>query len=284
MKGRCKGMSLWNNLDNKRIKNSPRICTQTKKFMSQRTSFCICEKASLTIEASVVLPLTIGFLAIILFFFRVIQVQAIIEEALMYAGRVVAVESSEVSSELALLISAEGVLISVLEEQPIVESYIKHGIFGISLLRSDFSGENIVLRADYKMILPVAFFGRESIELSSENCFRKWVGDINGEIQDDWVYITPTGSVYHTNLDCRVLDIKAEATSLTQIAEYRGMDGQKYYPCSRCKTENGSTVYYTGYGRLYHFDARCSSLKRTIQKISRSEIEGRRECAFCLGS
>ena len=117
LKGRCKRMSLWNKKQVIKGKISPRICTQTINFIRQRTSFCTCEKGSLTVEASFIVPLTIGFLGIILFFFRILQVQIRVEEALMYAGRTVAVESSTISSETALFLLAEAQMISALEVQ-----------------------------------------------------------------------------------------------------------------------------------------------------------------------
>ena len=100
-------MSHWKNNRELLHKISQRICTQTKTIRNQETSLCIHPEASLTIEASVVVPLMAGFLAIILFFFRIMQVQAIVEETLIYTGRCVAVESSVVSSEKALYLSAE---------------------------------------------------------------------------------------------------------------------------------------------------------------------------------
>lgn len=272
-------MLLWNEINFVK-KNSPHICTQTNFFMCQSTSLCTRGKASLTVEASIIIPLTIGFLSIILFFFRMIQVQSTVEEALMYAGRTIAVESSVVDSEYLLLASGEGVFVSMIEDT-VVERYVKNGPWGISLLHSDFKGESIVLRADYKMSLPVNFFGIDSIELSSENCCRKWVGDVLSDVNVEWVYVTPTGRVYHTNINCRALDIKAKAAAYSEIRNYRGKNGQKFYCCSRCQKDNVTTVYYTDYGRLYHADASCSALKRTIQKIPVAEIGGKRACTFC---
>lgn len=272
-------MSLWTKC--KILKKfSPHICTQTKTIMNQRASFCTRRKASLTVEGSFTIPLAIFFLTIILFFFRVIQVQSKVEEALMYAARLIAVESSIVSSEILLLASAEAALVTMIEDS-VVEQYVENGVWGVSILQSDVTGENIVLHADYKMSLPVSFFGIDSIDLSNECCCRKWLGDNPLGGKEEWVYITPNGSVYHLDINCRALDIKPKAAPYYEIVNYRGKNGQKFYCCGRCEKEGITTVYYTDYGRLYHANMTCSALKRTIQRISVTEIGGRRACAFC---
>lgn len=75
-KGRYKKMSLSN--DNKSSKKafwvSPIQCTR-KSFNTkhQETSFCIYRKASLTVEAAVVCPLTAGVLLSIFFFSGIVR-------------------------------------------------------------------------------------------------------------------------------------------------------------------------------------------------------------------
>ncbi len=274
-------MSLRNNTIIKYKKISSRICTQTKFNIYQETSFCTCKAGSLTIEAAVIIPLAVGFLVCVLYFFRVIQVQATVEEALIYVGRMIAVESSIVSSEEALFLSAEAGIKTALKKSVVIDNYVENGVWGVSLLRSKFQGEDIVLCAEYKVRLPVKFFGIDSITLSSQNAFRKWIGDIKGE--EDYVYVTSNGEVYHTNLDCPSLSLSIKQSLTSKISNCRGKDGQKYYPCSACVRRETGVVYYTDYGTLYHEVLDCSALKRTVKKIAISEIGGKRQCMFCLG-
>lgn len=274
-------MSHWKRNMYHKNKISLRICTQTKSINNQETSLCTRPRASLTIEASFIVPLMAGFLAIILFFFRVISVQVVVEEAMVYTGRCVAVESCVVSSEEALFLSAESIFRMLVDENVVVNSYVENKSWGISLLKSEFTGDVIWLRAEYAVKLPVSFFGTDCIYLSSENSFHKWIGSNGLEHVEKWVYITQTGSVYHTSVDCRVLDISIKTAFLSEIGDYRGVDGQKFYPCSRCKKEDCQVVYYTDYGTLYHYDVVCSSLKRTIKKIPLEEVGSRHICSFC---
>lgn len=261
---------------------SLRICTRLLFRKCKGTSFCTCNKASMTVEAAVVVPIMAGFLCCILFLFRVLQVQEVVEEALIYAGRKAAVESSVLTSEEALFLSAEVHLLQVLEENDIIEQYVKYGILGVNILKSDFSANEIVLCAEYEMMLPVKFFGIDRLSLFSENRFRKWVGT-SVEKEIEWVYVTPTGSVYHVDTGCRVIDLSVKAVAVQDIEKQRGADGQRYYPCGRCDAakETLGIVYCTDYGTLYHGTVSCSALKRSVKKIAKSEVEGLRACSFC---
>lgn len=283
MKGRCKGMSLWIFQSLFNYNRSPQIRTRYKYITSKGTSLYTCHKASLTVEAVIVIPLMVSFLVIFLFFFRVLQVQVAVEEALMYAGRQVAVESSVVSSEEMLFVSAEARMLAALSETPEVDEYVENGILGISLLQSEFDGREILLRAEYTIPVPVGFFGLKDIELVSENRFQKWIGNSIDNENGDGVYVTKNSEVYHSSLSCRVLDLSVKTVIFSEVENLRGLSGQKYFACSRCvETSNKSVyVYCTDYGRLYHEDIKCSALKRTVEKISIEEIGGRRQCSFC---
>ena len=256
--------------------------TNKKKQTSKETSLYTLHKGSYTIESAVVIPLVAGFFVSILFFFRVLQVQAAIDEAIYYAGRKVAAESSITDSDAALLLSAEVYLYQVLEEYEYIEDYVSYGFLGISLLESDFSDENILIRADYNMKLPVSFFGMEGIRLWQQNVFRKWTGDVAVTGQD-WVYVTSSGEVYHSSMECQSIKISVKPSYYPDIEGLRGENGQKYYPCSRCAEEitGQDKVYYTDYGVLYHKDISCSAIKRSVMKVDISEVGMRRKCSYC---
>ena len=184
---------------------------------NQRASFCICPKGSYTLEAAVVIPLLAAYLATLLFFFSIIEIQSAIDEALIYAGRKVAVESCVVDSEEVLFLSTEGYLLYALRENTLVEQYVKHGAYGIYLWRSEFDEEEIFLRAEYEILLPISWFGIEKISLSSENIFRKWMGANPLEENANEVYVTETGEVYHNNLYCRSIHLSIKTSTLQLV-------------------------------------------------------------------
>lgn len=276
-------MSLWTFFQSQETIWSPYRREHKIPNDIQRASFCICQKASYTIEAAVVIPLLAGYLVMFLFFFSILEIQCEIDEAIFYAGRKTAALSSVVDSEEELFLSAEAHLLYILKDNPKIERSIKQGLFGISLLRSDFEGEEIVLRADYIVKFPISFLGIGQIELSSQNRFRKWTGDKQEDAEGDYVYISAEGEVYHASLSCRVLDLSVKETSLELISSLRGKNGQKYYECNRCEWNDSrkERVYYTDYGVLYHKDIACSALKRIVEKVTPEDAGERRPCSFC---
>lgn len=280
-------MSLWNIFNISKLYNSPhkRIYKQKSKKQSNRkeTSFCTCHQASLTIEATIIIPLLAGFFVTILFFFRVMQVQTAVEEALLYAGRKTAVESSAVTEEAALLASAKAFLMQTLSDEPVVGRYVKQGALGVALISSKVEENEITLRAHYTVKLPISLFGIDSIALWNRGTFRKWVGDSQESEDKEWVYIAETGEVYHSTDACRAIKLKILRAFARDAAYLRGADGQKYYACRSCAKgcTGEEVIYYTNYGVLYHRKLDCSDIKRTVSKIEFSEVGERRPCSFC---
>ncbi len=283
-------MSLIENVffNQKCVRISPNRCTSKNNRIHSRhkreTSFCICQKGSLTVEAAVVIPFMMGFFVCVLFFFRVIFIQEAVEEALVYTGRRVAVESALTDSEEALFVSAEGLLKYKLSQNQEIKRYVVGGVLGVSLLGSDMTAKEIQLTANYMVKLPIAIFGQKEIWLMSKNSFVKWKGDLYwGTNEKKWVYITETGSVYHKDTNCRSLDLHIRKGLTEDMNTYRGSDGQRYSSCNRC-IEKGKVpfvVYFTDYGKLYHAELSCSALKRTIIRVLLSEVGDKRGCRFC---
>lgn len=276
-------MSLWNFFQSEYALSSPQGRMDKIPQDNQRASFYICQRASYTVEAAVVIPLLAGYLVMLLSFFRIIQVQCAVDEALMYAGRKTAVESSIVDSQEALLLSAEGYLLYALKENPLVEKQLVHGLVGIQLWESKFDGETIILKAKYVVELPIHFFGIRQVELSSQNQFRKWNTRKTQERDGGIVYVTPTGEVYHVDRGCRSLNLSVRDIGISEVAKLRGANGQRYNRCTRCNwtSDKKERVYYTDYGTLYHRSVSCSALKRTIVRLSIEEIGERRPCKWC---
>lgn len=277
-------MSLWYLAQSENKERSPH--RRTKKINTiQRASFCTCIRGSYTLEAAVVIPLAAAYVVTILFFFTILEIQCKVDEALLYAGRKTAVESCTIDSEEALFVSAEAYLLYALQEDKIIETYVKHGSLGIQLWKSDFQGETIALYAEYIVKLPISFLGVGELRLSSQNKFRKWTGDRVLEDAGNYVYVALSGEVYHKSLSCRSINLSVQSTSIEKISSLRGKNGQKYKECTRCtwKDERKERVYYTDYGEWYHKYIGCSSIKRTVEKIRMEDIGERRPCSFCYG-
>ena len=120
------------------------------------------------------------------------------------------------------------------------------------------------------------------------NCrIRKWTGyevmnsSVTNENQE-WVYITPTGSAYHTNPNCSYLNPKIYSAVSSRIGEYRNASREIYRQCESCKDITLTGIcFYTEYGNHYHSTLKCSGLKRTIYSVQLSEVDGRHSCNKC---
>lgn len=283
LKGRYKRMTLWNHILLEKGNRSPHRRMYKKPNPIQRASLCICLKGSYTLEAAVVIPIVAAYIVTLLSFFQIFEIQRAVDEALLYAGRKTAVESSAVDSEELLFLSAETYLLYALQGNSLVEKYVQYGILGIHLWKSEFQEEEIYLRAEYIVQLPISFGEIGALKLSSQNCFRKWVGDKPSEEEGEFVYVTTYGEVYHEKLTCRSIHLSVKAATIEEIPYLRGKNGQRYDECRRCEwKENGiERVYYTDYGTLYHKDIACSAIKRLVEKIKIEDVGNRRPCSFC---
>ena len=79
------------------------------------------------------------------------------------------------------------------------------------------------------------------------------------------------GTVSYTHLD------------VYKRQEYRNENGEKYHKCELCadKINKFERVYITNYGNKYHTDLNCSGIKRTIEMVRLSDVEGKGACSKC---
>ena len=100
---------------------------------------------------------------------------------------------------------------------------------------------------------------------------------------EEMVFVTESGSVYHTKAGCRYLNLSITQVSGSSVSQRRNDNGEKYSPCETCsRHQNPSgTVYITGSGNRYHNDASCSGLKRTVRLVKKSQLGNMHVCSKC---
>ena len=159
------------------------------------------------------------------------------------------------------------------------------GRYGVSLLGSSMGGDDVSLKAKYKVKLPVSFFTVDGIWIEDYSNSRKWTGKNPGEKTDPYVFYTDYGSVYHLSEQCNYLDLSIKSIKWSQVGASRNKDGRKYHACycAADKKTEGSTVFITDYGMNYHGKLGCSKLKRTVHKVHKSEVDGKNLCSKCKG-
>ncbi|MCR5666691.1 MAG: pilus assembly protein [Eubacterium sp.] len=244
-------------------------------------------KASYTVEAAITVPIMAMILVMVLFGFRILQVQTCVESALDKASRQTAVYAQAVDKEETLLLCASAIAKTAIKKYKAPTEYVKGGLTGITFLSSKVSGDYINLVAVYKMKFPFPFFYKKTVTVTQSAKSRKWTGYDKSKSEEDketYVYITPTGKAYHSSLSCSYLKLSIQAVSYTSIKNKRSKNGNIYYACPLCaKGVKSGTVYITDYGENYHKSLSCSGLKRTIYHIPLEQAieRGYHSCGKC---
>lgn len=265
-------------------RNSDLILTHTK------TLLCIRCKGSLTVEAAFAGPIFILCLVLFLGLFRVLSVEAQVNEALTYTASKLAMESLDTAADTAITdiveryqggwIFRQQLKMLGCQEESVVGGYTR-----MTVSNHESDGLFVRLTVSYNIRLPVHIFGKKSISVVQSAVARRWNGaDQSDAVGAAWVYVTPYGTVYHRTLGCPYLDLSVWSVPTASVKELRNKNGGKYYTCTRCQTQNvleQYRVYVTDYGTLYHSSMDCSALKRTVYRVSLDQAGGRRLCQKC---
>ena len=143
--------------------------------------------------------------------------------------------------------------------------------------------EEINVVIEYKIKIPVPLMKSPSVKLKDEFKVSAWNGyqkDRKGNEDGQIVYITEKGTVWHSDYQCSYLQLSIQYVQYSELQNMRNEGGGKYHKCEQCvygQAMNG--VYITSYGNRYHNSLNCSSLKRTIRAVHKSEVGGCSKCA-----
>lgn len=264
------------------------------------------KKASITVEASIVLPIFLFAVISLLSMIDIIRFQSNMEAAIHQTGKKMAVYAYAydkiVSSDSKILDLIESIGFSsfyVKEqvEKELGEGYIeaspvKGGKKDISFLLSKIMEDDMIdIIASYQVRPTVSIIKVSSMKMVNRCRMRAWTGYDNtrsltqGSLGEPMVYVTETGIVYHMNRNCTHLSLSIKAATPKEIEQKRNEAGGKYYACERCGKEQGGSVrYITGQGNRFHTSLHCSGLKRTISIIPLSKALGKTPCERCRGS
>lgn len=260
-------------------------------------------KASMTVEAAFVLPFFLFAFLNIISIIEIYRVQGNMSAAMHMASKEMAAgayEYKEIFSGDAGALESLGLSYGYASNR--VGQILGHGYLGNSPINGGFSGigwhhssvlENddcIDLIAVYTVKPPAAIVGFGGFNMYNRAFIRAWTGYDNAaaggssaEGEEELVYITPDGTVYHKSIACTYLKLSITAVGKTSLEGERNESGARYYPCEECGSIEKNMVYITGYGRRYHSTLRCSKLKRTILTVPISEAGGRGACSRCGG-
>ena len=149
------------------------------------------------------------------------------------------------------------------------------------------SNEEIRLEQVKKIESLSPLFNVGKYEIYTRCIVKPWTGyDVTSEYQGDKeeqiVYITEYGRVYHKSRNCTYLALSIQGISYQNIKEKRNQAKEKYEACYYCKNQGfAAIVYVTEYGNKYHTTTKCQGLKRSIESIPLSEIKEKECCKKC---
>lgn len=254
-------------------------------------------RASMTVESAIVVPLFIFCMLDLLFGIQVMETSSRITAALHQTGSEIcsyayAAEhvTGDAPSGLVSTVYAIGSVTSQLGSTVQNRGGILGGRAGIIYTGSSILEDNGIVRlnARYTLKFPVKLGFIRPFILGTSMYGHAWVGyDGIGTLntltdEDPIVYITPTGTVYHRDYDCRYLHPSVTSVAASAVSSLRSSDGSIYYPCEICG--GGSmigNVFITGSGNRFHSDLFCPGIKRNIIAIHLSEVGGRSPCSIC---
>lgn len=140
---------------------------------------------------------------------------------------------------------------------------------GILFLKSKLPNEKeeIEVVANYQCIIKVPLFGKFRFPMETKSVQKVFVGyDPDSNIgSGGTVYIAENGSVYHTNPACSHITI-----TMMTVEEARTMSGVQ--ECKRCKNYSMTGSYVTVFGNRMHRNPNCSGLKRTVHVANKDEV------------
>lgn len=248
-------------------------------------------RASLTVEASVVLTVLIFAVVFVMINFRILAIgwgisagaTDIVRKIAVYSGvdKIGEENQQEVMGGITLVALAQ----TKLDKEQVPVKFINGGKLGISFLGSGIKEKDVDLKINYAVEVPIRFFGRRMFFITQRVRAKRWLGydpREGKESDDEYVYVTKNGVAYHRNIKCPYLSPSVSMVNSENLGEKRNEAGGKYYPCDSCKYLSEKGVYYiTDYGDSYHKSTTCKNLIRHIERVLLSGAGDKHPCSKC---
>lgn len=264
------------------------------KRISLFTSLSAKADGSMTVEASIVLPLFLFFFLNLGSVIEVIRLHGNLELALWETGNRLAVYGhvldggNKITGVALSYTYVKSQMIEYLGEDYLENSPLSYGTDGLQFLESNIWKDDdtfeVILTYSVSPLSRMAGF--RSFRMA--NCYygHLWTGyeipGTEGDVAEQYVYIAETGQVYHTNAGCTYLVLSVRQVSYQEALGSRNNQGEKYDACEKCsKWGCRGSVYITNEGDCYHFERECPGLKRTVRHVPLSEVLGYRLCSRC---
>ncbi len=255
----------------------------------RRTSLFSSACGSLTLEAAIVLPLYLFFLITVIYIFNIMHIENTFQAAMEEAARSIS-SYAYFGSDINNTPINDAILRKEFLTEEIREiadnSFIKNGSKGIlCIFEEGFSKEYIDFNIRYKICLPFIPDSIISINIGQRLLFKPFIGaDIKAETGDftRYVYITATGTVYHTSPYCSYLKHYYEVIPDSE-KDVTWSTAKGYTPCPHCSFNEpiGPTSFLCLNSKVYHNKCNCIYLGVTVYKIPFESLDSQTLCTRC---
>ncbi|MBQ6967786.1 MAG: hypothetical protein IJP84_07775 [Lachnospiraceae bacterium] len=269
------------------------------KTLRKRSAFSFL-KGSLTVESAIALPVFIFAVLIVVMAGEAVRFSGNVNAGLMESAKKLSVyayagnrsdllsKAGGIGGKAVSLTLGKSMTVKELEKSYGGELLSEGGKSGLSFIHSTVMGPDqmIDLNAVWRMKVKFPLPGVQGFRVIDRARIRAFTGYDNTKGrggaagEEEMVYVTETGTVYHRDRSCSHLNIHISTTTADAVKGKRNSSGGKYYPCEYCGKESG-TLYITEDGDRYHSKISCPGLKRTIHCVKISEVGGRGPCSRC---
>lgn len=269
------------------------------------SAFRIKKEGSLTIEASMALPLFIFFMILMMMPMEIMNIDRQVQTALEGVGEDLSQyayllqrgkedkpegtsKMTGIQKEILTSLAGEGVLFYA--RKRVEDKVDMRRIEGISFSRSSVlrDDKTIDLIMNYRVKLPFSVFGLKSVPMTARSTRRAWIGKEGGKGEQDMeseeiVYVGKGSTRYHMVRTCHYLYNDLKSVSRDEVVNMRNLSGSTYKPCSRCqpKKEGDGPVYIMPSGEKYHTDQNCSSIISYASAVSIETVRHLGACSYC---
>ncbi len=267
---------------------------------------------SITVEASIVLPIFVFAIISIIYFFNILYIQLTLQihlentAKLINASTCITTEANinftDEESSLAetIIMDAAGniALNSLFSTDELINfcnsTLIVGGYEGLSFVGSSITDINkpIDIVLTYKVRMPFISKDLFTFKLMNKCYIKPFSGKkliSNIKLSDFFVYVTKNGDVFHANKNCSHLSVFTALKNLSELVKEYPL----ITPCSFCsksdnlisrpKYQGNSYVYVTTEYDVYHYLEICPALQRYLIRLNYEDAKDTyKPCNRCV--
>ncbi len=254
-------------------------------------------KGSMALEGSLVLPIFLFYMVTVLYCLEIVRFQSDVFESMHQAAsrawlsayEYVQTDGGEHSIMPQRIVEeTEENIVNYLSRQKLPFLCVEENENGVKIqaVPDDKGRGNLSVKVSYQVKnfidwLPIG--GVHVCEHIFVHGFVGYTGTSSGTESEHgtYVYVTPSGTKYHTVESCTYLRVKLRTIKADELGNLRNASGEIYKPCEVCEPTGDGLYFYTKWGNRYHINSDCSALKRTVYLIPISDVGSRTACSKC---